>query len=437
VALSATQPAAAQNSPPTIVTLAATNITSNVATLQGSAAAGATETDCWFEWGLTTNYGNTTSVLIVPAGSTATVVRNTLATLAINQLYHFRFDGSNAFGVSLGADVSFTTSPWRLTSVAQDGRDNSISVSADGSRIVAAGYDSGRVYSSADFGVTWTSDSAAGVHWQTTASLAGVETSTDSGATWTLQTNGLTFGNALVYIASSADGVRLAMVEGTGANPAPVFVSANGGLNWKRATNAPLQDWYSVASSADGRQLIAGAYNGGVVCVSGDGGEAWTTTRLPANNWNSVAVSADGSRMAAVAYSGSSVAGAGNGGIYTSSDYGITWVANLLPSLSWSCVVMSADGQTIVAAVGHPGSGGVYVAQFMPAPILSLAAVAGVQTVSWLLPSTNFALQCSPDLAAPSWQNVTNEPTLNLTNLHDEVAIPLPLTGNAFYRLKH
>ena len=49
------------------------------------------------------------------------------------------------------------------------------------------------------------------------------------------------------------------------------------------------------------------------------------------------------------------------------------------------------------------------------------------------MPSTNFVMQQSPDLC--SWTDMTTTPVLNLTNLQNEVI--LPLTGsNGFYRLK-
>jgi hypothetical protein len=55
--------------------------------------------------------------------------------------------------------------------------------------------------------------------------------------------------------------------------------------------------------------------------------------------------------------------------------------------------------------------------------------------VSWLAPSRSFVLQENPDLTATNWMDVTNAPTLNFTNLHYEVIIPLS-TRSHFYRLK-
>ena len=54
-------------------------------------------------------------------------------------------------------------------------------------------------------------------------------------------------------------------------------------------------------------------------------------------------------------------------------------------------------------------------------------------TVSWIVPSTNFVLQQSPDLS--SWTDVTDTPALNLTNLQNEVVLS-PTNGSGFYRLK-
>jgi hypothetical protein len=51
------------------------------------------------------------------------------------------------------------------------------------------------------------------------------------------------------------------------------------------------------------------------------------------------------------------------------------------------------------------------------------------------VPSTNFALQQNADLSTANWTVVTNTAVLNLTNLQNQVSLPLP-SGNAFYQLK-
>jgi hypothetical protein len=54
--------------------------------------------------------------------------------------------------------------------------------------------------------------------------------------------------------------------------------------------------------------------------------------------------------------------------------------------------------------------------------------------LSWLTPSTGFTLQQSTSLAQPDWTDVEAQPTLNYTNLNQEVSLPEP-NGPMFYRL--
>ena len=71
--------------------------------------------------------------------------------------------------------------------------------------------------------------------------------------------------------------------------------------NWTQ-TSAPNENWYSIASSADGTKLAAVAYNGGIY-VSTDSGLIWALTSAPDTNlWTSIASSSDGSKLAAVGY---------------------------------------------------------------------------------------------------------------------------------------
>ena len=81
---------------------------------------------------------------------------------------------------------------------------------------------------------------------------AGVYLSTNCGSTWNLtslpQTNG--WG----WVASSADG-KILMVSGTGFGaPCPLCISTNSGATWTINTN---ENWAGVACSADGGALVA------------------------------------------------------------------------------------------------------------------------------------------------------------------------------------
>jgi hypothetical protein len=168
---------------------------------------------------------------------------------------------------------------------------------------------------------------------------------------------------------------------------------------------------------------------GGKIYTSADSGATWTTnltlTLAITDYFNtyfpSVASSADGTKLVATVPYGT---------IYTSTNSGATWMSNNVPNTNWSCVASSVDGNKLVATVN---GGGIYILQTTPAPQLNLATSSSNLVLSWIFPSTNFALQQSPDLNG--WTDMTNPPTLNLTNLQDEVILS-PTNSSGFYRLK-
>lgn len=62
-------------------------------------------------------------------------------------------------------------------------------------------------------------------------------------------------------------------------------------------TTAPTSCWFSIASSADGRRLIAVDMER--IWISNHAGTTWTPTDSPSNNWYRVSSSADGTKLAA------------------------------------------------------------------------------------------------------------------------------------------
>jgi hypothetical protein len=94
-------------SAPTVTTLAATNIFSNRATLQGFVNPGGAAATAYFEYGTTTNYGsmtNPTGIGTIPQNFNANITGLTSGTV-----YHCRIDGTNSAGTSLGLDKTFNT----------------------------------------------------------------------------------------------------------------------------------------------------------------------------------------------------------------------------------------------------------------------------------------------------------------------------------------
>jgi hypothetical protein len=96
---------------PTVVTVAASAITANSATLNGTVNANNSAATTSFDYGLTTAYGtNIPGVPLNVSGSTATAVTGAIAGLLPNTLYHYRVNGVNAYGTTNGTDMTFTTS---------------------------------------------------------------------------------------------------------------------------------------------------------------------------------------------------------------------------------------------------------------------------------------------------------------------------------------
>jgi photosystem II stability/assembly factor-like uncharacterized protein len=176
-----------------------------------------------------------------------------------------------------------------------------------------------------------------------------------------------------------------------------------------------------VASSADGTKLVALTY-GGPIYISTNSGTTWIAASAPAEHWRSVASSADGTKLVAVSY----------GPIYTSADAGATWMSNSVPNKAWEAVASSADGSKLTAAVwGHS----IYTSHSTPTASLNITPSGRNIVLSWIVPSMDFVLQQNADLTTTNWTDVTTTPTVNLTNLQNQLIVPLS-NSNQFYRLK-
>lgn len=96
--------------PPTVITTAATSITSNSATLNGSVNANGGLTTVSFEYGLTTSYGTTAAATPGSVnGLVAINVLNAISGLTPYTTYHYRVFATNESGTIYGNDMTFTT----------------------------------------------------------------------------------------------------------------------------------------------------------------------------------------------------------------------------------------------------------------------------------------------------------------------------------------
>ena len=96
--------------PPLVVTLPATLVSTTGATINGTVNANGASSAVSFDYGLTAAYGtNVPGVPPTVTGNTATGSLAALTGLYPNTTYHYRINGTNSGGTSNGLDMTFTT----------------------------------------------------------------------------------------------------------------------------------------------------------------------------------------------------------------------------------------------------------------------------------------------------------------------------------------
>jgi photosystem II stability/assembly factor-like uncharacterized protein len=313
-----------------------------------------------------------------------------------------------------------------------------LGMSADGTKLAGASDNNGIIGVSTNGGLNWSYptnyaeaawesivSSADGKNLVLTEAGAVVRASTNSGATWYPLADLPNSGSDPQYAAMSANGNCLS-VKCDGY----VFATTNFGNSWQ--TNILSTPCKEMAASADGTKLVTAPYGSNIYTSTNSGANWIQQTNSPNLLWWSCASSADGTRLAAV----SGTAG-GSGVIYTSNDSGMTWVSNNVPGQQWSQIISSADGNELAAIVNgnHPvAAGGIWISHTTPSPQLNLSFSSGDLNLFWIVPSTHFVLQESPDLSAGSWTTMTNSPILDLTHLQDQTTLA-PGNDSGFFRL--
>jgi photosystem II stability/assembly factor-like uncharacterized protein len=281
-------------------------------------------------------------------------------------------------------------------------------ISADGSQMIA-GQDGGAIYLSHDRGSSWSVAHVPNNFWTSITCSTNGETiiaaalanrlnnqkpghiyvSRNSGKTWKSLSSLRT--HFWLSVASSADGVDLVAV----ANDGTLHTSKNSGRTWARVAIAN-QPWFSVASSADGEKLAVVA-NGGSIYTSSDRGNNWIpATNAPNASWASVASSADGQKIIAAEWGGA---------VFISTNGGSAWNEKSVPAIFngvglWS-VACSANGSKLFAAGDGPGGGPLYLSQ--PLPQLNISGTNHGAAITWPGTAVGFVLQQNSGLISSNW----------------------------------
>jgi hypothetical protein len=98
-----------QGGVPTVSTNSASNISTNGATLNGSANPNNASASAYFQYGTTTSFGSTSTSINVGSGNSQSNYSMGISGLSDNTTYYFRAVANNSFGTVYGSTSSFTT----------------------------------------------------------------------------------------------------------------------------------------------------------------------------------------------------------------------------------------------------------------------------------------------------------------------------------------
>lgn len=222
-----------------------------------------------------------------------------------------------------------------------------VSISSDGTKMMAADVASTKVFVSTDTGTSWTMKTTNGSSFANRTCMAGngsrwivlanlgVYSSTDNGGTWSA-ISALGVG-AWTSCAMSEDGSKIFVLKFGSA----LKYSTDSGANWSTSGNS-YTTANVIAATPDGSKLVLTDRDAKNVYTSTNFGASFTLKYYAAAALYGVGISSDGSRIAVAVATGRLVA---------SIDGGETWGLEMTPpSLSWGAIAMNAAGSKVIAS---------------------------------------------------------------------------------------
>jgi alpha-tubulin suppressor-like RCC1 family protein len=88
--------------PPVVATLGPTNVTANSATVRSAVISGVSQATVWFQWGTTTNFGNVTEAVTLPADFSLLPVSASISNLLAAGTYYYCVVATNLIGITFG-----------------------------------------------------------------------------------------------------------------------------------------------------------------------------------------------------------------------------------------------------------------------------------------------------------------------------------------------
>ena len=253
---------------------------------------------------------------------------------------------SSNFGVTWTERTTGSTRSWSTISLSSTGQYQSAVV------------DGRNIWTSSDFGVTWTerttgstrewkfiSLSSTGQYQSAVVNSGNIWTSSDFGVTWTERYGP---GSGLSISLS-----RTGQYQSTGkSNGGKIWTSSDYGVSWTSISSTPGDLlWVSISLSGTGQYQSAVeefyASTGGKIWTSSNFGVTWTKRTAPGSQkWYSISLSSTGQYQSAVV---------DGGNIWTSSDFGVSWTSRAT-TLKWNSISLSSSGQYQNATAYGAGS---------------------------------------------------------------------------------